>query len=158
MPGYGWTNSTLQQMIANVDKLLLCTYDYKVREDNLQPLAPFEWFKDNADFVYRLAQNKSEKRKLMMGFPLYGNMLTMKGLQTIDGQEMLDLMESEKLSFHWKPTIQECHTVTANHSQVTFPCLRFFVKRLEMLEEDYPEVGAFVWEIGQGLDYQLDVF
>lgn len=66
MPGYGWTNSTLQQMIANVDKLLLCTYDYKVREDNLQPLAPFEWFKDNVDFVYRLAQNKSEKRKLMM--------------------------------------------------------------------------------------------
>lgn len=82
----------MRKLLSLVDKLLICTFDYKEREDNIQPLSPKKWFIENLEFFYNITKTKAEKRKIMVGLPLYGNYFGIKGEKAITGDEFLDLM------------------------------------------------------------------
>ena len=53
----------------------------------------------------------------------------------------------------------ECEIDVEKGGKVTsfyYPCIKFITKRLELFENS--DIGAFVWEAGQGLEYFYELF
>eukprot|EP00825_Cyclidium_porcatum_P001703 TRINITY_DN1077_c0_g1_i2.p2 TRINITY_DN1077_c0_g1~~TRINITY_DN1077_c0_g1_i2.p2 ORF type:complete len:235 (-),score=44.62 TRINITY_DN1077_c0_g1_i2:164-868(-) len=155
---FGWTEKTMSELLNYSDKIIICIYDFGQRIAGMQPLAPLRWFRENIDFFYQLANTPYLKQKIMAGFPFYGNYWGEKGQEPINGAQALKYLNDGKLSYIWKDEIQECYAVTQKQEKITYPCLQFFQKRLDVLNQEYPEVGAFIWEGGQGLQYLFDIF
>lgn len=68
-------------------------------------------------------------------------------------------MKGSKPKLSWNSETLECEITTINkntHLALYYPCLRFLKERLSLFEE--ANVGAFVWDGGQGLQYFYELF
>ena len=71
----------------------------------------------------------------------------------------VEILSKGKPKFIWNSETKECevNTVVANtRYNLYFPCLRFLKERLTLFED--ANVGAFVWDGGQGLQYFYELF
>lgn len=67
------------------------------------------------------------------------------------------MMAEEKPPIIYDEKYQECFIkFPQRFLQINYPCLKFIKKRLEVA--DYYDVGVFIWEAGQGLDYFYELF
>jgi len=65
------------------------------------------------------------------------------------------LKAEKKLKMVWAAKQEEC-VISNSRISIHYPCLNFLANRLDELSER--RLGVFVWEIGQGFNYLLDVF
>ncbi len=68
----------------------------------------------------------------------------------------MEILTKNKLEITWDSKAKECvskyqDASNGNPTYLAYPCLKFIQTRLELLNEF--QVGAFVWEGGQGLEY-----
>ncbi|DAZ98379.1 TPA: hypothetical protein N0F65_000698, partial [Lagenidium giganteum] len=93
------------------------------------PNSPFPWLEET------LAQlDDDEREKMLMGLPFYG------------------------YDNHGAPRHAECYheyRKDGHRHVVYYPCLQFLADRLKLFQEN--NVGVVVWELGQGLDYFVDL-
>ena len=73
----------------------------------------------------------------------------------------MELLKSFKPELEWIEELQECCwdlTIKSQKSQyrIYYPCLKFLKARIQLFEE--LEVGSFIWDGGQGMNYFYDLF
>ena len=66
----------------------------------------------------------------------------------------IEILRRSKPKYIWNEENKECE-ISANRNNINYliyyPCLKFLKERLNLFEE--ANVGAFVWDGGQGLPY-----
>lgn len=98
--------------------------------------------------------------KLLMGLNFYGN--DYHGAQeggAIVAATYLKVLQHHRPKLQWLATSAEHgleYVVAGERHTVWFPTLLSIQKRLELAHEY--GVGMSVWELGQGLEYFLDLF
>lgn len=157
--------SLLEKLTVMSHKLLICTYDFVSQTPNEYPLSPYDWTKDYIETFFE-ETNLSPKiirKKLMMGIPFYGQKIDFKVVnrETLINKQYLEILEKQQLQLTWNQKLKECviqylDLSTKAHNHVVYPCLKFIKTRLELFDEF--EVGAFIWEAGQGLEYFYELF
>jgi len=71
----------------------------------------------------------------------------------------MEILKGTKPKYTWNIETRECEISTSTNNvnlQLYYPCLRFLKERLNLFEEG--NVGAFVWDGGQGLPYFYELF
>jgi len=68
----------------------------------------------------------------------------------------INILKSQNLQIEWDAQHKECiskYTDSSTRAPIylAYPCLKFLQSRLELFNEF--QVGAFIWEGGQGLEY-----
>jgi len=155
----------LEKLTLLSHKILICTYDYATQIPNEYPLSPYDWTKGWIEMFFEETNlpAKTIRKKLMMGLPFYGTKIDFKQgkRDAIINNQYLEILKSQKVNINWNYKFKECviqYSDSSNNSpnHLVYPCLKFIKTRLELF--DYFEVGAFVWEAGQGLEYFYELF
>jgi chitinase domain-containing protein 1 len=94
----------------------------------------------------------------MMGMPFYGQKIDFKvaNREAIINKQYIEILEKQQVQLSWNQKFKECvmqyvDSSTGAPNYVVYPCLKFIKTRLDLFDEF--EVGAFIWEAGQGLEY-----
>ena len=67
------------------------------------------------------------------------------------------MLQEEQPPIIYNNDVEECMIKFPSKAlQINYPCLKFVKKRIEIAE--YYDVGLFIWEAGQGLDYFYELF
>lgn len=151
----------LDKMMNIAEKILIMTYDYNSRDNAENPISPVNWIKDNLDHIFdELNLNpRIVKQKLLFGIPMYGYLMNFqrKSKDAIINKIYLQMLQEELPPIIYNNDAEECMIKFPSKAlQINYPCLKFVKKRIEIAE--YYEVGLFVWEAGQGLDYFYELF
>eukprot|EP01016_Furgasonia_blochmanni_P048079 TRINITY_DN7123_c0_g1_i1.p1 TRINITY_DN7123_c0_g1~~TRINITY_DN7123_c0_g1_i1.p1 ORF type:complete len:401 (-),score=88.59 TRINITY_DN7123_c0_g1_i1:261-1334(-) len=159
------TPSYLPKLLRISDKLLLCMYDYAGRMEYELPISPFSWVSENLQFVLGDLGLDSQyvAERLLMGVPFYGYTYNKEDGQkdAIVNMKYMQVLKYYKPEIKWNRSLKECIIEIDRpkenvYMKIYYPCLKFLIERMRLFEEN--EVGMFIWEGGQGLDYFYELF
>lgn len=123
-------------------------------------MSPYNWARENINEFFSIPNLDAEfaASKLLLGLPFYGFAIDLKSGEKfhITGKQFLNYLKDNP-EIEWNASTKECeikHVHDSDHDRrlsIFYPCLKFLKERLALAEE--LEVGAFVWEGGQALEY-----
>ncbi|XP_027348831.1 chitinase domain-containing protein 1 isoform X1 [Abrus precatorius] len=152
----------LETLSEAVDGFSLMTYDFS-NPHNPGPNAPLKWIQ----IVLQLLLGTSNRAqrlgpKILLGINFYGNDFSLSrdaGGGAIIGRDYLALLETHRPVLQWDKNSGEHFFFYADDKDVRhavfYPSLKSIFLRLE--EARTWGCGISIWEIGQGLDYFLDL-
>ncbi|CAN4097394.1 unnamed protein product [Withania somnifera] len=152
----------LQALYDAVDGFSLMTYDHS-SPYNPGPNAPLKWIRSTLRLLVG-AGSKCRRlaEKIFVGINFYGNDFVMSGGLgggPIIAHEYLSLLEKHKPVFQWEENSAEHFLLYSDNQDVKhavfYPSLMSLALRLE--EALSWGAGISIWEIGQGLEYFLDI-
>lgn len=134
-----------------VDLVIMMNYDY----DGGFHLSPPQWIKSS------LKSASPNGKKLLMGLQFYGykacpNEQEQIVPEPIIGTQFLELLEDnteQKLTYDYSNKEHAFQTTTGCY--VLYPTLKFLQERLKISEKS--SSGIAIWELGQGLEYFIDL-
>ncbi|GLD99222.1 hypothetical protein PINS_up007940 [Pythium insidiosum] len=142
------THEMMEQLLPVVHRFTMNAYDFQTPGPN----APMPWIAATIDHF-----TEAEKEKILMGIPFYGY----DNRDAVTGSSYIKSLQHDDVSsIRWDASAQECfhhYTERGSRHVVYYPCLQFIANRLRLFQ-DSGLAGAAIWEIGQGLDYFLDLF
>ncbi|KAJ3118086.1 Chitinase domain-containing protein 1 [Physocladia obscura] len=134
-----------------VDGFSLMTYDFS-NPQKPGPNSPIHWVKDN---VLRLAPNKEDRAKLLVGLNMYGNDYSKYRHESLIGSKYIKILKEYNSKFVWSSDAQEHALIYDDEDReahvVWYPTIESVKTRVDLLEN--LGTGISFWEIGQGLDY-----
>jgi chitinase domain-containing protein 1 len=145
-----------------VDRFSLMTYDYSVhRGDGDGPNAPLPWVRESVSALVAAAGTSGDEKaflasKILLGQPWYGY----DHGEAITSGRYLELLRERRPRLRWEDKHAEhAFSYVQPGSRVKrtvhYPSLASVAARLALAEE--LGTGVSIWEIGQGLDYWLDL-
>ncbi|KAJ4837290.1 hypothetical protein Tsubulata_026364 [Turnera subulata] len=153
----------LQSLGDAVDGFSLMTYDFSGPQ-NPGPNAPLPWIQ----FVLQVLLGSSGKggvtpaHKIFLGLNFYGNDFRLSegsGGGAITGRDYLKLLEKYEPKLQWEKNSGEHFFLYVDDDHIShavfYPSLTSISMRLE--EARLRGTGISIWEIGQGLDYFMDL-
>ncbi|KAN0038250.1 hypothetical protein ACTA71_000422 [Dictyostelium dimigraforme] len=146
------------ELLSNhLDGISLMTYDFGPSGGMN---APKVWVEDNLKFLLPNGANENSK-KIFMGIPFYGYKVGENDQSdAIVGSEFISILKqnkSKKLKFD-QNTHEHIFTYKNKKNQqvsITYPSLLFIEDRIQLATKY--KVSISIWEIGQGLDYFMDL-
>ncbi|GFP95120.1 chitinase domain-containing protein 1 [Phtheirospermum japonicum] len=160
---YDFGPEDLRSLRDDVDGFSLMTYDFSGPQ-NPGPNAPLKWIRSTMTVLLGAGNGDHRKlgKKVFIGINFYGNdFVVSQGLGggPIVGREYLSLLEQHRPQLHWEKNSAEhffLYTDNQNVEHVVFyPSLMSIAMRLK--EAISWEAGISIWEIGQGLEYFVDI-
>ncbi|KDO17169.1 hypothetical protein SPRG_17437 [Saprolegnia parasitica CBS 223.65] len=131
-------------ILPHVHRFSVNAYDYS----SMGPNAPLPW-------LQATLQQLETSPKFLMGLAFYGYD-TNAALEAVIGSTFLTLLKAHTPDVQWDAVAHECKFIYADgRRHVYYPCLQSIQDRLALYAET--QVGAAIWEIGQGLDYFFDL-
>ncbi|KAJ7962546.1 chitinase domain-containing protein 1 [Quillaja saponaria] len=153
----------LESLSEAVDGFSLMTYDFS-SPHSPGPNAPLKWIQSTLQLLLGTSGNRARNlaRKILLGINFYGNDFTLSrglGGGAIIGRDYLSLLEKHKPVLQWEKNSAEHVFFYLDDNNIKhavfFPSLMSISMRLE--EARSWGCGISIWEIGQGLDYFLDL-
>ncbi|CAM8987498.1 unnamed protein product [Rhodiola kirilowii] len=160
---YDFGPNDLQSLSEAVDGFSLMTYDFSSPQ-NPGPNAPLNWIRSTLQLLLGSsnANARNSGHKVFLGINFYGNDFMLSGGLgggAITSREYLHLLEQQKPALQWEKKSAEHFFIYSDINGVShavfYPSLKSLSVRLE--EARLWGVGISIWEIGQGLDYFLDL-
>jgi len=162
-----------QAVYQHVDKFSLMTYDYSSQQSP-GPSAPLDWMAISVkSLLGSLINQPAVTKKILLGLNFYGMDFSSAGAKPLLGRDYVQLLRILDMSaaslptppvesphLTWDPASHE-HFVgyrnPTNSEQhlVYYPTLQSLSDRLELANEF--QTGLSIWELGQGLDYFMDL-
>ncbi|KAG2524888.1 hypothetical protein JM16_004757 [Phytophthora kernoviae] len=142
------THEIFAELAPLVHRFSMNAYDFRTPGPN----APYSWLKATLEKMSPL-----QRQKILLGIPFYGY----DNNDPIIGRTYIEsLKENDVAKIRWDATAHECQHVytsvgTGSPHVVFYPCLQFLQDRLALYQEF--DVGAAIWELGQGLDFFYDL-
>ncbi|KAM9975115.1 hypothetical protein ACTFIW_008590 [Dictyostelium discoideum] len=153
----GFGANDFELLSNHIDGISLMTYDFGPSGGMN---APKVWVEDNLKFLLPNGENKNSK-KIFMGIPFYGYKIGENDQSdAIVGSEFISILKqnkSKKLKFD-QNTHEHIFTYKNKKNQqvsITYPSLLFIEDRIQLANKY--KVSISIWEIGQGLDYFMDL-
>lgn len=155
-----------EAVVDDVDYFSLMTYDHQQVTRRAGPNAPIRWVADSARDLLgpRLAESPEHSRKVLLGLNFYGMVFGTKTSSPVVGHEFVSaLRDTGAARLRWDPEASEHHLTyeayaadgIAERRIMYFPSLLSIKMRLDVA--DRLGLGASIWELGQGLDYFMDL-
>lgn len=147
--------AAMAALAAHAHRFSVMTYDHSAHRGRPGPNAPLKWCKDVMD---ALAPSPSEsvRSKLLLGVPFYGYDNT----EAVLGGRWLELLAQHSPRVKLDAKAGEHYAVYTDASGVKhtvyYPTPHMLRERLRLAKsEGY--AGVAVWEVGQGLDFFMDL-
>ncbi|KAF5733116.1 chitinase domain-containing protein 1-like isoform X1 [Tripterygium wilfordii] len=153
----------LNSLSNAVDGFSLMTYDFSSPQ-HPGPNAPLKWIHFTLQTLLGMSDrdDQSLAHKIFLGINFYGNDFIHSGGSgggAITGMDYLSLLEKHRPALQWEKNSGEHYFLYADEDQkkhaVFYPSLMSISMRLE--EARRWGTGISIWEIGQGLDYFMDL-
>lgn len=96
-----------------------------------------------------------------MGLNLYGMDFTLEGTigaEPVLGRDVVEILRRHRSRLHWETEAQEHsfeYVTNGRGHRVFYPTLASIQARLDLAAQHGASIG--LWELGQGLDYFLDL-
>ncbi|EGC38828.1 hypothetical protein DICPUDRAFT_75595 [Dictyostelium purpureum] len=155
----GFNRKDFDKLSKYVDGFSLMTYDFAPQSTLNSPLV---WCKENLEEFLGTnpdSVDKEKSKKLYLGLPFYGYKVENGKMDAVVGSQFIDILkENKKRKFRWVENANEHQfTFKVNGFDVTltYPTLLFLQQRLELSSKYGASIS--IWEIGQGLDYFVDL-
>eukprot|EP01098_Paradermamoeba_levis_P006232 TRINITY_DN2590_c0_g1_i1.p1 TRINITY_DN2590_c0_g1~~TRINITY_DN2590_c0_g1_i1.p1 ORF type:complete len:392 (-),score=105.47 TRINITY_DN2590_c0_g1_i1:83-1258(-) len=150
----------IQEIIKDVDYLVLMTYDFS-GPGRTGPVAPLHWTVNVLNNILPPAMRQEWAPKFLLGVNFYGMKYQHGAGNAIVAHEFLSLISEKPKEVRVEYMAQADEHIfkfpkKKGDLQVFYPTLKSIFKRLEMFQ--MLGVGVSVWELGQGLDYWMDLF
>lgn len=153
----------LQTLSDAVDSFSLMTYDFSGSQQP-GPNAPLKWIHSTLNLLLSSSGNGARKLnpKILLGINFYGNDYLLSegaGGGAITGRDYLSLLEKHRPELQWEKISGEHFFFYSESNRIKhgvfYPTLMSISLRLA--EAQAWGTGISIWEIGQGLDYFLDL-
>ncbi|XP_014236293.1 chitinase domain-containing protein 1 [Trichogramma pretiosum] len=151
-----FTKEDFEELSPHIRYFSVMTYDFS-SVHRPGPNAPVDWIR-NCIKALVPKTNDVRRAQILMGLNFYGYHYTPSGGGPIVGSQYLELLEKHKGKLQWDDESEEhFFEVKAkdNPGYVFFPTLYSLMSRLELAVE--MKVGIAIWELGQGLNYFMDI-
>ncbi|XP_047324093.1 chitinase domain-containing protein 1 [Impatiens glandulifera] len=158
----------IKRLSNAVDGFSLMTYDFSSPQ-NPGPNAPLNWIHSTMQLLLEGTKGGSQSvaHKIFVGINFYGNDFELPegvggtgGGGPIIGSSYLSVLEKHKPPFRWEENSKEHYFMYLDNSKKThavfYPSPMSIALRVE--EARSWGAGISIWEIGQGLDYFMDLF
>lgn len=157
--GDGCSGINFSLVFFSFSCVLVQTYDFSASTSTPGPNSPLPWLRSAAQgLLGESMQDSTLAQKVLIGIPFYGYKYNRESApQPLLGSEYLSLLRSNQdSSIKWGKEYSE-HSVelTNNPTVLFYPSLLSTQLRISAALE--MGMGIAIWELGQGLDYFLDL-
>mmetsp|Transcript_4173 Transcript_4173/g.5776 ORF Transcript_4173/g.5776 Transcript_4173/m.5776 type:complete len:422 (+) Transcript_4173:114-1379(+) len=145
----------LKSLSPFVHRFMVMTYDY-----SRQPGRQYDGTNSPIDWVEEVLEgmviDENFSSKILMGIPFYG----WDGNDAVVNNDFRRKLENNDVTIKWIENAKE-HTFTyrdgvGQQHTMSYPTMEFLEARIQLATD--MDVGVAIWELGQGLDYFMDVF
>jgi hypothetical protein len=139
----------ISQLAINFDRFSVMTYD---KDRNGNPIAPLSWVKSCLEPLSHL---KVLNDKLLLGIPFYG--WNSRG-EAMTADDMIKWITSDKsVTLKWDTIAKEHVWKDSNGMKSSYPTPWMLQERLK-LSNELNLMGVAIWELGQGVAANMDIF
>jgi chitinase domain-containing protein 1 len=163
----------VEELGDSVDSFLVMTYDHALAVGRAGPNSPLGWVEEVVGGLVGLEldegdgereqeeedldEEKKRASKILMGLPFYGYKFSRdKAPEAYTASNYMDLLKNKGSSIvmEWDQVSKEERMVISG-GEIWYPSFLSLLYRVNLAEE--LGVGIAIWELGQGIDYFVDV-
>ncbi|GAV03212.1 hypothetical protein RvY_13671 [Ramazzottius varieornatus] len=146
-------------LASSVKAFSVMTYDHPRTYSSAGAIAPLPWVIDSIESIVPEAKEKSKRKKILLGLNHYGYDFSRKsGANALTSSAYLDQLAKYRPSLQWDATgrehVYKYSDETGEHI-VHYPTLKSLDERINL--SIMMNVGLAIWDLGQGLEYFLDL-
>lgn len=147
------TPADLRYLEPVTDMFPIMSYDFRGGVGGV-PVSPIRWVQQLVNTIG--SPDSPVWRKLLVGVPFYGY----RGGEAVLGRDVVEVLGKHKVAITWDEASHE-HFYEYLDGQgvpqrMTYPSLLFLKDRFDLAAK-LGVAGVALWELGQGLDYFMDL-